>query len=282
MSSPKNKNVKVNLTVPKVAWLTLLLFIGCVILWCCSLLLYLQGVIPIVLALILSTIAAFASFTPMHDSAHRSVSRLRWINELVGRINTILLFVPFPGLRYVHQEHHQHTNNKEKDPDYWSGLEPSWMRPFRWLTQDLHYYSFYLKTMHRCSRSERWESLLTAICLWIVVITFCFIGYAKVVLILWVLPARIAVATLAYSFDYLPHKPHKITVIEDPYKATIIRPSWLLTVLLLYQNYHLIHHLYPAVPFYRYAKVWCSQKDILLSKGAIVRDLLGRDISRQI
>jgi fatty acid desaturase len=37
--------------------------------------------------------------------------------------------------------------------------------------------------------------------------------------------------------------------------------EWLLTPVLLYQNYHLVHHLYPTVPFYRLLKVWNAKKD---------------------
>ena len=25
---------------------------------------------------------------------------------------------------------------------------------------------------------------------------------------------------------------------------------------MLYQNYHLVHHLHPVIPFYRYVAVW--------------------------
>ena len=28
----------------------------------------------------------------------------------------------------------------------------------------------------------------------------------------------------------------------------------------MYQNYHLVHHLYPTVPFYRYGKVWKARE----------------------
>jgi fatty acid desaturase len=37
--------------------------------------------------------------------------------------------------------------------------------------------------------------------------------------------------------------------------------EWLLTPLLVYQNYHLIHHLYPTVPFYKMHKVWYLRYD---------------------
>jgi fatty acid desaturase len=45
-------------------------------------------------------------------------------------------------------------------------------------------------------------------------------------------------------------------------QATVIRTGWewLLTPLMMYQNYHLVHHLYPTVPFYRYKKAWLARE----------------------
>ena len=37
--------------------------------------------------------------------------------------------------------------------------------------------------------------------------------------------------------------------------------EWLLTPLLVYHNYHLIHHLYPTLPFYKMHKVWHLKYD---------------------
>jgi fatty acid desaturase len=42
--------------------------------------------------------------------------------------------------------------------------------------------------------------------------------------------------------------------------------------LLAYQNYHLMHHLYPTIPFYRYRKAWLARLDQHLArKPAIVK-----------
>jgi fatty acid desaturase len=50
----------------------------------------------------------------------------------------------------------------------------------------------------------------------------------------------------------------------------------LLTPVLLFQNYHLIHHLIPTVPFYRYGRIWRAKKDFLIANGAAVSYLDGR------
>ncbi len=84
----------------------------------------------------------------------------------------------------------------------------------------------------------------------------------------WILPSRLALLLLAFSFDHLPHRPHLVLGRVDPYRATHVFSDALLTPVFLYQNYHLVHHLYPGVPFYRYAQVWRDQRETLLARGA--------------
>lgn len=261
-----------DLRVPGVAWPTLMVWGSCLALWTASTGLAIAGVIPYWAGGLVNAVAAFAIFTPMHDASHRSVGRARWVNEVVGRIGVLPLIGPFTAFRHVHQEHHKHTNDEDKDPDYWSGRKPAVLLPLRWMTQDFYYYAVYLKNWKRRPVAERWETLLTLILLYGSILVLCVTGYALPVLLLWFIPSRIAQTFLAWTFDYLPHRPHTITAAEDRFRASLILLHPLLTVVLLYQNYHLIHHLYPGVPFYRMARIWREQRDYLIGKGAIVSD----------
>ena len=42
--------------------------------------------------------------------------------------------------------------------------------------------------------------------------------------------------------------------------------------LLLNQNYHLLHHLRPTMPWYDYKAYWAKHRDRLLAEGAEVVD----------
>lgn len=253
------------------AWPTLLLSAAVTLLWVGSTTLALLEVLPITLAMGLNVVAAFAAFTPMHDASHRSVSARPAVNAAVGRLSSLLLIAPFPAFRWVHLEHHKHTNEPERDPDFWSGKGPTWMLPLRWLTQDLHYYVLYFETLERRPARERREVLLSLSLFYGAAVALALTGYLIPVVLLWLVPARLATALLAFSFDYLPHRPHRITSKEDRYRATHILADPWLTPLFLYQNYHLIHHLYPGVPFYRYAVVFEAQREELVAKGAAVK-----------
>ena len=85
----------------------------------------------------------------------------------------------------------------------------------------------------------------------------------------WFLPARLALCALACTFNWLPHAPHEVTVDVDRYRATVVRSGALWTFLLLGQNHHLVHHLFPAVPFHRLASVWRARRAELVAHGAV-------------
>ena len=77
--------------------------------------------------------------------------------------------------------------------------------------------------------------------------------------------------------DFLPHFPHETLAKDDRYQSTSNRVGmeWLLTPLFVYQNYHLVHHLYPTVPFYRTIKVWNAQKTFHEAQNPATVDAFG-------
>ncbi|MGE0320758.1 MAG: fatty acid desaturase [Polyangiaceae bacterium] len=215
-------------------------------------------------------LAGFVAFTPMHDAAHKSVAKARWVSELVGRLAGLLLLAPFPAFRWIHLEHHKHTNEADSDPDFYSGAGPRWQLPLRWATQDLHYYWLYLRA-DRPPR-ERVEAIATLVASYALLALIALSGHWQFV-VAWLVGARLAIAALAFAFDYLPHAPHDVIQKQDRFRATTLIDHTWLTPVLLYQNYHLIHHLYPGVPFYRYAKVFHERRAELVKKGARKRRL---------
>ncbi|HEV3129231.1 MAG TPA: 2Fe-2S iron-sulfur cluster-binding protein, partial [Solirubrobacteraceae bacterium] len=54
--------------------------------------------------------------------------------------------------------------------------------------------------------------------------------------------------------------------------------EWLLTPLMLSQNYHLVHHLHPSVPFYRYLKTWRRNEEAYLDRDAAIATAFGQSL----
>ncbi|CAM5734605.1 Flavohemoprotein [Mycolicibacterium aubagnense] len=55
--------------------------------------------------------------------------------------------------------------------------------------------------------------------------------------------------------------------------------EWLYTPLMLSQNYHLVHHLHPSVPFYRYTKTWRRNEEAYLDRGAAISTVFGQELN---
>lgn len=254
----------------ELAWPTLGLLVLSLGLWLGATTAALLGWIPMALGVVANCIAAYVAFTPMHDASHQAVGTRSGLNAVVGRLAAIPLLAPFLAFRYVHLEHHKHTNETDgSDPDMWSGRGPWWALPLRWLTQDLHYYVVYATVLTRRPRREVAEVTLTLVAVYGTLGAFVAAGYGLEVVLLALLPARVAIGLLAFAFDYLPHAPYVATRSEDRYRATRIIDHRSLTPILLGQNYHLVHHLYPAVPWYRYGRVWAARRKSLVARGAV-------------
>jgi len=107
-------------------------------------------------------------------------------------------------------------------------------------------------------------------------------GWGQQLLVFVGLPRLITDPCLAYSFDYAPHHPHAASRADDVYGCTSMIGGLLtptdgvdLTVPLIYQNYHNIHHLYPTIPFYKYPILWRNHKKNLLELGTPVGSWFG-------
>lgn len=268
---------------PDFAWPTLALFAASIGLFSVVFSAAVSGRIAAPLAVLLNILPAYWCFTVFHDAAHNAISRHRVLNEWVGRI-AMMAFSPAPlfrPFRYVHMQHHRFVNETDgSDPDRWASTGPWWQWPLRWATTDAWYVVWYVMRFRDRPRDERREviwCLLAAVPLvgWLV-----WSGWWEPVLWFWFLPSRLASIILALSLDVLPHWPFKATHAENPWQATSNRLGWetFLTPLMLGQNYHLVHHIYPLVPFYRYRRVWLAREAWHLSRQPLLVSVGGREI----
>jgi fatty acid desaturase len=226
--------------------------------------------LPTAVAMILGTFAAYIGFTPVHEAVHGNVSRYRRLNDLVGHACSLLLLGAFRPYCYLHQQHHLHTNNEPADPDFWCAQGPKWLLPIRWATQDIGYLRFYFSRWSMRPRPERLGLILIGLAyLSLAIITLVFSQELFLALLTgWFIPARLALFFLAATFSWLPHAPHDE---QSPYRATSVRSSRWLTYFLLGQNFHLVHHLNPGIPFHRLPGAWQQQREEIIAQGGIDR-----------
>jgi beta-carotene hydroxylase len=95
----------------------------------------------------------------------------------------------------------------------------------------------------------------------VLAIRYGFIGY---ITNFWFVPALVVGIALGLFFDYLPHRPFQE---RDRWKNARVYPSPILNLLILGQNYHLVHHLWPSIPWYKYQAAYYTTKPLLDAKG---------------
>lgn len=270
--------------VPAVAVPTLLLLVGGLAAWIATTVLYLTDAIPWPVAIPVLAVAGYMLFTVAHDAGHHSASNKRWLNDLIGRLATpvFALHAAFPVWRFIHMQHHRFTNHDDgDDPDHYTVRGPAWQKPLRWITLDYHYVVFYLPKLRSRKPKEQLEAVAFLLLGIGVPVALIATGNLAAWLVVFFVPSRLAILWLAFAFDYLPHHGLHHKPAEDKLKTTRNRVGserWA-SLLFLYQNYHLVHHLHPVVPFYRYIAVWRRNEAKYLDGDPALCTLGGREIT---
>ena len=264
---------------PEFAWPTIILFLICAGFMFGATWAAIYGHISYLAACLINGTSGYFLFSPMHDAIHSSVGRSKKLNLWVGRI-TFLYFsslVAFELMRFIHFRHHRNANGPGDEADHVVQSGPAWLRPLKWPFIDLIYGWKYLGYWKDRPKSETRSVIIMFLTTLVVWPWLIINGYLMELLMFWIIPQRISFFFISFIFVYLPHVPNEISEKEDAYRATSIREGmeWFLSPLMMYQNYHLVHHLYPNVPFYRLVKIWNSRLDEHLSHDPAVVSTLG-------
>jgi ring-1,2-phenylacetyl-CoA epoxidase subunit PaaE len=270
--------------VPVLAKPTLLLFVCSIALFGGSSMLAVQGELAWPIAMLLNAVCSFCLFTVSHEASHHAASSNRDLNLWIGRIATPF-FAPlasFKVWRFIHMQHHRHTNEDDgSDPDLYTHQGAAWTAPLRWLTIDLWYVVFYYPKMSSRPRAERLGAWFQLALFSALVTASILTGNFFWLLVLFLIPVRLAVFALGWAFDWLPHHGLDTKASEDRFQATRNRIGLerLISPLMLYQNYHLVHHLHPVVPFYRYIAVWRRNEEQYLEHSPALSTVGGRPLT---
>jgi len=250
---------------------TISLFLGLCGFYALNIWAYFHGHTSLFQSFIINILIGYFIFTPLHEASHGNVagsSKHKWLDQIVGEISGMVLFVPFMMFKILHLRHHSNTNHPQNDPDYWVA-QPNFIRILlAAFTIMPHYYRNAIFNPTSRIKEELPATLLRKF-LMIALIIFISIYFKTVApLVLWPLSALFSLAILAIVFDWLPHQPYRS--MERYYDTKIINYK-VLTPLLMSQNYHLIHHLYPRIPWYRYDRCFeLLEKELREKKVEII------------
>lgn len=228
---------------------------------------YLSGSLPAWATVAFHTVAFYLGFTVLHESVHRLVHKRRFLNDILGWPTAVVFTITQTTFRAVHLQHHAQTNDPDLDPDFAVGQGPWWQRPARVLSPLWEYRTkFYGDRLWR-NRAELAAQLATEVVLVVGVTLSIATGHGVEMAVLWLAPALLSVAFLAYTFDYLPHRPYDS---RQRFLDTRAYGGRVLNVILLGQNYHLVHHAWNTIAWFRYQRVFAAARPELEAMGARV------------
>jgi beta-carotene hydroxylase len=270
-----------------VAWPTVILGMVVVLSYLATVALVLAGTLSLWFAVPAVAVLTYAAYTVVHDSVHGSITgnheSLRWINKALGLMAAWILMIPLTAHRHEHMAHHRHANDPVHDPDF--AVErmresvPAAIRAAMQITvgQFSHYFTY------RWNKAPAKQNLV--LCLEVAAailprLAVLVTGYWLEGLALFGIAWLVGVIVLLYLFAYIVHRPHQ-EVGRYLDTSTILVPGPLgkvLTWLWLFQNYHAIHHLFPRVPFYHYAKLYEEIDEVMAAKGAPVYSVTVRGL----
>jgi beta-carotene hydroxylase len=209
-------------------------------------------------------VAIYIGFTPLHESMHGIAHDSPVVNAIIGRLGGLPLAISLPLFRGVHYEHHSHTNDAARDPDLVVAQRPRLLAPL-WGLGIIYSYrqAFYGRRLWR-STAQLVEALVVDIAENAIIVAALVGGWFGTLAVVWLVPAALAVTLLAFAFDFLPHYPFDTAA---RYFDTRVCPGRALNALLLGQNYHLIHHLWTTIPWYRYRRVFGETARELAARG---------------
>lgn len=261
--------------VPSVAVPTVIMVCFILTAWVTGLIGRVFGFLPLPVALLLNVPAAYAAFTGFHDASHFALGKKRWISVVAGELLGLVLLANFQVFHQIHQRHHRHTNDECKDPDAWLGRGPVWLLPFRWMLVDIHYLKAYEPKNSKLRHFEKIAMCFGIVSTLALIVGLIISGHYTTFLILWLFPARFSQFCAAYYADFVPHqRPNAVPRKRDSLAHTANIGGRSLGLFLIGHNMHLVHHLYPGVPFYRCFKIWREREVELTSNGAQVVSLL--------
>jgi beta-carotene hydroxylase len=208
-----------------------------------------------------NTLALHCSGTVIHDACHQSAHRNRIINDMLGHCSALILAFAFPVFTRVHLQHHGNVNHPKDDPDHYvSTGGPLWLIAVRFLYHEVFF--FQRRLWRNYELLEWFISRLIIITIVYISVQYHFLGY---ILNFWFIPAFLVGIALGLFFDYLPHRPF---TDRNRWKNARVYPGKVLNILILGQNYHLIHHLWPSIPWYNYQPAYDLMKPLLDEKGS--------------
>ena len=199
-----------------------------------------------------------AFFLMMHEGMHSLLLNSRRSNHIGSFLIGSLLCVSFTAYRVLHRWHHLYLGD-ERDPDDYRRFGNSryviWFGHIFRLTIGSYVYLFLIPAaaLKRASAEERRLIFREYVLILLMLVAAIWLFSGDMLLNLWLLPMPL----LTVLTGIRGISQHAFTDPTHPFLASrSIRAGKLARFLMLNENYHLEHHLFPEIPSYHLDQVY--------------------------
>jgi fatty acid desaturase len=229
-------------------------------------------VVSYLAAQLLLPIVFFQAFSLLHDCGHGSFARARGWSTFVGHFASVLCFMPYFPWKYIHTEHHVWAGNVERDP----GLalvrrardtqKLPWLLAAAWRTwlplggfaQHIVYWSYPLRARGsgKLQAAQRWRCAAS-----VALLIVAYVGLPLALPSLFTLRNFAPAIFLYLMLVELVNVPHHVGLTGYQDKLPLWKqhlptrscnyPPIVSELLVLNFNFHIEHHLFPTLPWYR-------------------------------
>jgi fatty acid desaturase len=202
----------------------------------------------------------------MHDATHYRGNSRRWLNELVGEFLALPIGITMQGYRNTHFAHHRELNT-ENDPDWVRKLgahefafPKSRVEILLLLCQFASGLQFFgqvkkIRGMKNVNDVSVKLKAVRAILLLYVLALSIYSGFWPQLLLYWIVPLATSFMLFLHIRSVAEHFAIEYQHVLNQTR-TVIAPFWERWLFAPHGvNYHLEHHLYPSVPFFRLAEL---------------------------
>lgn len=245
------------------------------------------GITPIWVGAVINSLCFFSLFDTLHNTMHGQIAgrhkKLKWIDLAIGHVAGVIVQMGFGGWRKQHLAHHDNTNVKGVDPNFAHFDSKKSLIAFVFKGYfAMHLYAVPLvgkRLLGSIMGSKRYKYFAKHFPdSWVrqIQLNYAFmaamvaVGYGWHVLWLWLVPSFIQRIRIHFLFIWSPHK--NMTETNTFRNSTIhIRPFGLDRIYCRQiLDYHLIHHMYPAIPCNKLRRAYLDVAHILEKNGSPV------------
>jgi fatty acid desaturase len=199
-------------------------------------------------------------FCALHETAHRTAFRTRWLNPALGTVAGLIGFWPYRNYRVYHWDHHRFTQDVERDPELYFPKPtslPAYVFVLTGIPNALRRIGDILRlAAGRADRpwmapSERRPLIVEArayVAVYLVIAGVSLVAGSPAALLVWILPWMVGQAFLR---PYLLAEHTGCAFTRDCLENTRTTLTWAVVTLFAWNMpYHAEHHAYPAIPFH--------------------------------